>query len=874
MLSVVKSIINRTFRSLSQLPIRFPWLILLVFLAVSAVSVNYTIGHLGMNTNTSDLLSKELPFIKIRDKLDQAFPLDAAAIIVVVESPTPEQTAMASEVVKQRLKIQTRLFQSTYIPVDNAFFRQQGFLYLSLADLESLSTKLIDAQPFIGYLSSHYSFAGLMDIMTLALQGQEQDLAMPLDPLLNAIDQSVVAVNAGQSHYLSWQQLLTEGSFGQDQTRRLLITKPYLDYKQLMPAQLPMAYLRELQTELLAQFPDVRLSFTGEIPLEYEEVETVNKGMLISSIASLLLVCTALWVGLRSFKLLLVTFVSLIVGLALTAGFAALTIGHLNLISVAFAVLYIGLGVDFATHLCLRYQECRQQGLPTEQAIINSMDTVGRSLFLCALTTAIGFFAFIPTDFKGVSELGVISGGGIFIGLIVSLSLLPAMLKLLPIKPLPASRRTLLPSWVYTFPFRYATGIKITALLFAILAGLALTQLSFDSNPIHLRDPNTQSVIAFKKLLQSKTDSPFATSALTDSLDQADQLAAKFTKLPSVHEAITLSNLLPDDQDEKLEIIDNLNLIMPVQLNRFAAAPESSDVKAALLKFSTTLQEAVEHPVENVGHDALLKLHQDVLGFIQYADSQPDPTAIYAQLEQSLLKLLPHTMLMLRDGLTATGFAIDEIPDEVRSQWVSHDGVYRVLVLPEQDLNNPEHLKTFVNDMLDTCSNIFGLPLGDVLSGQAIVAAFVQAFSGALVMIVLLLLVLTRSLKTTLLIVVPLLLAALLTGAFNVLLNNPFNFANIIVLPLLLGMGVDSGIHIVYRLQHQDDQTQLLQSSSARGVFYSALTTLCSFSSLAFNTHAGTASMGVLLAVGISFTIICSMIVLPAMANKNPAKNA
>ncbi|WP_230874680.1 MMPL family transporter [Methylomonas sp. LL1] len=841
---------------------------LLVFFGLSAASLNYTMGHLGINTNTSDLLSQDLPFIKIRAKLDKAFPQDASAIIVVVESPTPEQTALAAEFIQKRLQTEKRLFKSAYMPVDNAFFRRQGFLYLNLDDLEALSTKLVDAQPFIGYLSSHYHFAGLMDIIGLALEGHEQDLTMPMDPLLDAIDRSIVAVKAGQPRFLSWQQLLTDQSFGQDQTRRLVIASAQMDFRQLMPASLPMKFLRDLANEMAPQFPEVNLSFTGEIALEHEEMETVNQGMLISSIVSLLLVCLALLIGFRSFRLLLVTFIALVVGLFLTAGFAALTVGHLNLISIAFAVLYIGLGVDFATHLCLRYQECRGQDMDTVQAILNSMRTVGKSLFLCAATTAIGFLAFIPTDFKGVSELGIISGGGIFIGLLVSLSLLPALLKLLPIKPLPANGGSFLPAWVYLFPFRHAKAVMIGAVLAALLAGLTLTQLKFDSNPINLRDPTTQSVIAFKKLLKTKTDSPFATSALADSLPKANELAAQFAKLPSVHEAISLSNMVPEQQDEKLEIIDNLNLIMPVQLNRFADKPESSDVRAALVKLRDTLQTAMDQPVTNVASDVLKKLHQDVVDFIQYADSRQNPAESYAQLEASVLKLLPHTMLMLRDGLTATAFGIDDIPEELRSQWVSHDGIYRVLVLPEQDLNDPEHLKVFVNDVMATYSNVFGLPIGDVTSGQAVVAAFLQAFSGALMMIVLLLLVMTRSLKTTLLIVTPLLLAALLTGACNVWLNNPFNFANIIVLPLLLGMGVDSGIHIVHRLQHQDDHSELLQSSAARGVFYSALTTFCSFSSLAFNTHAGTASMGLLLAIGISLMIVCSMLVLPAMASR------
>lgn len=868
----VPNLTDRLLGGLSKLALRFPWLILLLFIAVSIISISYTVDHLGINNNTSEMLSQDLPFQKVRQKLDQAFPLDASAIIVVVESPTPEQTALVAAVVNQRLQTKTDLFESSYMPDENPFFRQQGFLYLNLSDLETLSNKLIDAQPFIGYLSTHYHFAGLMDIISLALQGREQALAMPLDPLLSAIDEAIVKIGAGQPHYVSWQTLLTAADFSRDQTRRLVIAKPHLNYTQLMPAKPPMSYLRGLAREVASKYPTAKLSFTGEVPLEHEELETVSRGMAISSLASLLLVLGALWIGFRSLRLLLVTFIALIVGLALTTGFAALAIGHLNLISVAFAVLYIGLGVDYATHFCLRYKEYRQHGIPSEQAIAKTLETIGIPLFLCAFTTAIGFFAFIPTDFKGVSELGIIAGVGIFIGLLVSLTLLPALLKLLPLSTLSTNDRSFLPDWAYDFPFRHARAIRICALLLAVGASLMLTRLTFDSNPVNLRDQNTQSVIAFKKLLSSKTDSPFASSALTDSLPQADQLAAQFAKLPSVHEAITLSSLVPKQQDEKLALIDNLNLIMPTQLNRFAQPREQADVHGALLKLVDSLQKTIALPSPIAEHELLAKLHQDASNFIQEADQSQNPLETYSKLEQSLFELMPYTMLQLRDGLTASAFGIDHLPDYIRRQWRSDSGIYRVLILPEQDLNNPEYLKTFVDDLLATYPEVFGLPIGDVKSGEAIVAAFVQAFSSALLMIILLLLVQTRSLKTTLLIITPLLLAALLTAAANVLLNNPFNFANIIVLPLLLGIGVDSGIHIVHRLQHpQREEHNLLQTSAARGVFYSALTTLCSFSSLAFNTHAGTASMGVLLSIGISLTLICCLLVLPALTHKTSA---
>lgn len=865
MLPVVTDFVNRCFK----LPLRFPWLIVLAFFLLSGASLYHTINHLGINTNTTDLLSRDLPFVKIRTELDNAFPQDASSIIVLVESPTPEQTAIAAAYVNRKLNSQSEFFDSSYIPTDNPFFRQQGLLYLDLNELESLAGKLVDAQPFIGYLSNHYHFAGLMDILGLALTGQEQDLAMPLDTLLQAVGESLDKTRTDQSHFLSWQRLLTDTSFGADQNRRLVIARARLDYSQLLPAGKPMAYLRQMAGEMAAEFPGVSVSFTGEIPLEHEEMESVNQGMVVSSLVSLLLVCSVLWIGLRSGRLLLVSFVCLVVGLFLTAGFATVAVGHLNLISIAFAVLYIGLGVDFATHFCLRYQECRQQGLETEAAILNSLETVGSSLFLCAATTAIGFFAFVPTDFKGVSELGVISGAGIFIGLLVSVVLLPALLKLLPIgtKPQTASS-VLLPSWLSMLPFNHRRTIKASALLLALGSGLVLTQLSFDSNPINLRDPTTQSVIAFKKLLKTQTDSPFATSALTDNLAHADALAAEFAQLPSVHEAVTLSSLVAEQQADKLEIIDNLNMIMPGQLDRFATEPEASDVRAGLLSLQDNLQKALAQQGGSISPAVLQALQQQISAFIQDADARAEPAAQYARLQQSIMRLLPHTMLMLRDGLTAGEFGLDDIPNDVRRHWVSADGkTYRVLVLPEQDLNDPANLKLFVNDILRTYPNSFGLPIGDVTSGQAVVEAFIEAFTGALLMIVLLLLVLTRSVRATWLAVAPLLLAALMTGACNVLLNNPFNFANIIVLPLLLGMGVDSGIHMVHRLQHEHTAREdLLGSSSARGVFYSALTTMCSFSSLAFNSHAGTASMGLLLAVGISLMILCSLLVLPAMA--------
>ncbi len=228
-------------------------------------------------------------------------------------------------------------------------------------------------------------------------------------------------------------------------------------------------------------------------------------------------------------------------------------------------------------------------------------------------------------------------------------------------------------------------------------------------------------------------------------------------------------------------------------------------------------------------------------------------------------------MERLRTSLTAAPYQLKDLPDYISSHWLSPNGLYKILITPEHDQNKIENLKQFVSEVQEAAPSSSGLPVADQASGTAVVEAFIQAFASAVIAIFILLLIILRNIKSALLVIGPLLLAGLLTGATNVLLNNPFNFANIIALPLLMGMGVDSGIHIMQRLKSNlSSNKEILKSSTARGVFFSSLTTMCSFSSLAFTPHVGTASMGLLLAVGIFFTLVCTLIVLPAFyGNQN-----
>lgn len=844
--------------------LRFPWVLIILTLLLSAVSIQYTANNLVINTNPSELISPDLPFQKNRLHIEAEFPQDAGVIILVVDALTPEETSQTAKHLAQSLNQQTDAFTSVYVPTENDFFRQKALLFLETIELEDLGAKLIDAQPFIGHLSQNYNLEGLLDIISQALQSKDQSLPMDLNPLLLSINNAITHQLNDQPHHTSWQNLLASNKLNTEINRTLVIARPKLNYDEILPAEYALKAARDTVNLIMQKNPGVKIRITGEAALEHEELESVSEGAAIAGVISLILVCASLWVGLRSFKLLLATFIVLILGLILTAGFAALSVGHLNLISIAFAVLYIGLGVDYAIHICLHYRESRAQGMSNHESIIDSMQSVGFSIFLCALTTSIGFLAFIPTDYSGVSELGIISAGGMFIGMAISLTLLPALLAVFSVNNAQPIHSVINLGNFSTFPFRHSTSIRIFSIITALLSIFLLSKIVFDSNPINLRDPNSESVSTIKELLTSQNNSPFSLTTLAPDLKSATQLAHRLKQLPSVHNTIFLKSLVAENQDEKIEIIEELDLILGDQLNNFDSELKKGNPKKALISFYSVISEVLKQ--ESAPHapkETLKKLQNNISHFIYSCiDTGRKP---YYSLEESILGLLPSTMNRLKSSLTAAPYERADIPDYLSQNWRSKNGFYKVLITPEFDQNKVENLKQFVSEVQTIAPSTSGLPVADQASGTAVVKAFIQAFSGAIIAISILLLIILKNLRHTLLVIGPLLFSALLTVATNVLLSNSFNFANIIALPLLMGMGVDSSIHIMQRLKSGlEKNNEILKSSTARGVFFSALTTLCSFSSLAFTPHVGTASMGLLLAVGIFFTLFCTLIVLPA----------
>jgi len=848
-------------------------LVLLASLATGAL-LYYTANNLGINTDTAEMLSETLPFRRNYKAFKTAFPQYDDALLIVIDADTPELAQDASKSLAAQLENRRDLFLSVYLPGGNSFFEKQGLMYLSSAQLQDLADNLAQIQPFLGTLTRDQTLRGLFSMLTAGMDAVMGGEDIDLTPVLNRIQQAIEASIEQYQYRLSWQELMLGTNVTPDDRRAFILTKPHLDYRKPFPSETAIKEVRLLAKNLhLTEENGVRVRLTGDAALEYEELLSVTRGAGIAGILALIMVGIVLFLGLRSVRLLLAALITLIMGLIWTASFAAAVVGHLNLISVAFAVLYIGLSVDYAIHFCLRYKELIQQALPHSAALEQTARDIGNSLVLCSITTAIGFYAFIPTVFKGVAELGLISGTGMFISLVANLTILPALLSLMVLAPdtLPAKpKRKGVAAKFLAMPNQNTRFIRITALVLGLGSILLLPYVTFDSNPMNLRDPGSESVVTFKELLSQSKNSPWTLTVLASNSVDAERFARNLSELEPVDMSLTLDKFVPTNQEEKLAIIEEIELIVGPELlqNSNEPPPTAKEQIASLQDFSAVLEKYLKTTPTAPLSKAVSRLHDTLDRFLGGLSTQ-DPAMqeqTLGDLQTSLLGSLPARLDALATSLEAEEITQDDLPEDLVEHWVSKDDHYRVAVFPKENLSDPAAMRRFVAAVQTVAPDAIGFPVIYLEAGDSVVEAFKQAFLMAFIAVTVLLLILLRPKSDTLLVLLPLLLAGGLTGAASVVVGIPFNFANVIALPLLLGIGVDSGIHMVHRMRAAPPASGLvLETSTARAVLYSSLTTICSFGNLAVSPHRGMASMGALLTIGIGFTLFCTLVVLPAL---------
>ncbi len=846
---------------------RFAMLVVAAALVATIAAGIYTARNLGVQTARDAMFAEDLPFLKQMRQYEAAFPALIDPLVVVIDAPTPEQAERAAAALAERMRADPQHFRSVFFPEGDAFFRRNGFLFLALSDLEALSADLATAQPVLATLAADPGMASLLGVLARGARAIADGDAEPqtMAAVLPVFAKAVAAASVDPHAAMSWQAFMGGDLARQETTRKLLIAQPIYDHTSLQPAAGALAAVRSMTDALDLRAQGVSVRLTGNAALEEEELQSVEAGIGLASAISFVLVTLVSFVGLRSLKLVLATIAALVMSLSWTAAFAAAAIGHLNLISVAFGVLFIGLAVDFSIQLAMRYREEREAGRGHAASLRAASRGSGVAVSLAAIAASIGFFAFVPTDFTGLAELGIIAGVGMLIGLFSTLTLLPALFTVL--KPRPGGGRiasapgTRLGLWLVAHP----RTVVLAAIGLGVGALATLPFSRFDIDPINLKDPRTELVRTFWDLARDAETSPYSINIVAPDIETARRLAERLDKLPEVERTMTAASFLPEDQDDKLALIEQMQFFLWPVLDATpppAAVADPEKQRQAIDGLREALQALL-----NSGRAGELAAPAQALSraLAPYATSGGADAQALAALDRALLLNLPGQIDRLRDALGASKVTLAALPPALRERYIAAGGEARIEVFPRDRATDIDNLRRFVDAVRTIAPNATDTSVMLLEAGHTMVDALRQAGIYALVLISLLLLLILRSIVDAVLVLIPLFLASLLTTASGVLFNIPFNFANIIAVPLLFSLGVAFGIYLVLRGRETPNVDALMRTSTPRAVVFSALMTMVSFGSLMVSDHRGTASMGELLTLSLTFAVACTVIVLPAL---------
>jgi hopanoid biosynthesis associated RND transporter like protein HpnN len=832
-------------------------------LLLGALAAYYAAGHLGVNTDTANMIAATVPWRQHFNEYRAAFPLRDRNLLIVIDAPTAAGADEFAAALLRELRAKPERYRAPLLAGEGEFFERNGLLYLPTPELEKLTDQLAAAQPLIGLLTARFDGAAVLDVARRTLAAEDAGGTAPLASFYDELARTVAGAGHAATAPLAWDRLVPAAA--PPTTRRIVALQPALDFSRLQPAAAAIADIRSIAARLNAELDEpVRVRLTGSVAMEHEELLSVSRGAGFGALATLVMVALVLYAALRSWRLLVVSLVTLLVGLALTAAFAALAVGQLNLLSVAFVVLNVGLGSDYVIHVLLRYRELAAAGLATPAALVETMRGVGSSLVLCAVTTAAGFYSFLPTTFSGVSELGLIAGTGVFFGLFVSVTLLPALVAWWG----DARREGAAATWIDPRVFEPLTRrprlvLGATAMVLAA-ALIALPRVTFDSNPIHLRDPQSESVTTLLELAAAGEAPLLDLAAVAPDRATALGWAERLRELPEVRRVTTADALVPAEQDDKLVLLEDLELLMGDGFAEIERAPADLGAVAGAL---AALEEAsADEPAARALHDALAGLRMRLMT----ADAATRDAAL-RRLDEALTAGLPRELMRLAAALRAEAFDRDDLPAALAARWLASDGRELVEITAAEDVSDNAAARRFIAAARGVVPTATGLPVVYQEASATVVGAFERALLYAFIMVSAIVWLMLRGAKDTLLVLLPIALAAIVTAALTVLIGMPFNYANIIALPLLVGIGVDNGIHVVHRIRAADAE-RLFDTSTMRAVLASGLTTVASFGNLAFSSHVGTASMGILLALGLAASMAATLIVLPAWLKIAAAK--
>jgi hopanoid biosynthesis associated RND transporter like protein HpnN len=837
--------------------------VVLLAAALGAGGVAFTTSHFSLSSDTEGLISPKLAWRQREAAFNRLFQSEGDQIVVVLDGATPELAEEGAAALTRRLGGRPDLFRQVVRP--GAFFQREGLLYEPLDKVQAQLGQLISAQAFLGPLASDPSLRGLAGSLSTAVlgvtsgQAKLNDLARPLGSLADSLDH----LRSGAPAAFSWRGLISGETATTRETRQIILTSPVLNYSALLSGADASDVIRSAAKSLnLDPAHGVRVRLTGAVPLQDEEFATLGEGAGLIALIAGSAILIMLWFAVRSPRIILAIILTTLLGLICAAAAGLIVFHTFNVISVAFIPLFVGLGIDFGIQMSVRFRAEHGPGVSLEAALTASGEGMGRSLTLAAAAIAFGFLAFAPTNYVGVSQLGVIAGLGMVIALLLNLTVLPALIRLMAPPPTAPKAQADPLERLDHFVLGHRRAVVGAAILAGLICAASLPFLRFDFNTLHLKSAKTESVSTLLALMSDPDENPNTMEVVTPNLTAADALAARLARLPQVSEARTLSSFIPDEQAPKLAAIADAAQLLDLTLDPIVVAPPPSDAETigALRGTAGDLRAAAAaDPAEGA---AARRLATD---FEWLASAPP---AVRGRADQILMAPFKTVLDQTRLTLTAQPVTLASLPASMTRDWLAPDGRARVSVIPKGDANNNRVLIAFIKAVERVVPDATGTALDIQEAGRTVSGAFAEAGLLSFLVITALLFAVLRRVRDVAITMAPIILTGLLTLGTCVAIGQPLNFANIIALPLLFGIGV--AFHIYFVMAWRAGGAHLLQSSLSRAVFFSALATATGFGSLWASSHPGTASMGKLLMISLIWTLVSALLFQPALMGPPP----
>ncbi len=861
-------------------------LILCLALLLSVISVIYTIKNIEFLTGRDDLMPRNAPF-QVDHRAYLAEFGDQEEIVAVIESDDADRSIRAADALYARLNKNRVNFREVFYPGGLPYFRKNGLLFMPLEEIRQLRSTLSMAAPVLKDLATAPSVQTLFTSLTRQIDAY---LAAPDPTALKSLTFMLTTLGKGFKGFdgknsgMSMDSFLKGGGDGKPSMlenagkQQVITILPVKQQGSFVPAEQAIKATRAALNDILAQpeFKGVKGGLTGVPVLEYEEMSTAQKDIEIATILSLSLTVILLLFAFRGLLNVIAAMVSLIVGICLSFGFATVAIGHLNILSMVFAIMLIGLGIEYGIQVVLRYQEELGKGITGLAAIETGLTTNVRSIIMAAATVALSFATFAFTDFKGIAELGIIAAGGVFICVLATFTVLPAMLILLEgfrksaprHRPNPSAKRE---NVFFINLFGKPRAIIAATLLLSLACVYPTVQTRFDYNLMNLQAEGLQSVEYAYKLMRSKENSGYFVTVTARDAAEARQLTERLEKLPSVNHVVSLPVLVPDQQEAKLAELAALRKVMvevkPVPYEENLRVMELPTVfenfRDRVEKLRIVLEARKADEVRPVG-DFLAILN----GFFTSLEKEKDKNALgmLRDFQGGMFAEMPDKLRMLKESLEAAPVEEADIPPQLKRRFVGKTGKLLLQVAPRKEIFEHGPLREFVSQVRSVAPNVTGEPVMVYESMTILRNSYLKAFGYAFIGIAVILMINFRSIRYALLGSLPLGSGLLLMVGGMWLAGISFNSANIIVLPLILGVGIDSAIYIINRYrQGSETPGQVTLSSAGIGVFLNALTILFSFGALMVAHHKGVFSIGAVMSLGMMASVAVFMIFLPAL---------